>query len=88
MAEDTRYRCHIRTARDHQAGSGVAQAVDIELLSVDVPPLQGAALTPPHPRGDDELEVRLVFNAFVLQRGDDLCAVSSSAIFFSFFLPA
>ena len=23
MAEDTRYRCHIRTARDHQAGSGV-----------------------------------------------------------------
>ena len=47
MAEDTRYRCHVRTARDHQAGSGVAQAVDIELLSVDIPPLQGAALAAP-----------------------------------------
>ena len=66
----------------------IAADVDGALLPVDVPPLQGAALTPPHPRGDDELEVRLVFNAFVLQRGDDLCAVSSSAIFFSFFLPA
>ena len=51
---------------------GVAADVDGALLPVDVPPLQGAALTPPHPRGDDELEVRLVFNAFVLQRGDDL----------------
>ena len=60
MAEDTRYRCHIRTARDHQAGSGVAQAVDIELLSVNVPPLQGAALAPPHPRGNDKLEVCLI----------------------------
>ena len=71
MAEDTRYRCHIRTARDHQAGSGVAQAVDIELLSVNVPPLQGAALAPPHPRGDDELEVGFVLDALVLQRGND-----------------
>lgn len=72
VAEDTRYRCHVRTARDYQAGSGVAQAVDIELLSVDIPPLQGAALAPPHPRGDDELEVGFVLNALALQRGDDL----------------
>ena len=72
VAEDTRCRCHIRTARDHQAGSGVAQAVDIELLSVDIPPLQGAALAPPHPCGDDELEVRLVLDTLVFQRGDDL----------------
>ena len=72
MAEDTRYRCHIRTARDHQAGSGVAQAVDIELLSVNVPPLQGAALAPPHPRGDDELEIGFILDALALQRGGDL----------------
>ena len=71
MAEDTRYRCHIRTARDHQAGSGVAQAVDIELLSVDIPPLQGAALAAPHPRGNDKLEVCLILDALIFQCGDD-----------------
>ena len=32
VAEDARYRGHIRTARDHEAGGGVAQTVDIELL--------------------------------------------------------
>ena len=32
VAEDTRYRGHIRAARDHQTGGGVAQTVDIELL--------------------------------------------------------
>ena len=71
VAEDTRYRCHIRTARDHQAGSGVAQAVDIELLSVDVPPLQGAALAAPHPRGNDKLKVCLILDALIFQCGDD-----------------
>ena len=45
---------------------GVAADVDGALLPVDVTPLQGAALTPPHPRGDDELEVRLVLDALVL----------------------
>ena len=71
VAEDTRYRCHIRTARDHQAGSGVAQAVDIELLSVDIPPLQGAALAAPHPRGNDKLKVCLILDALIFQCGDD-----------------
>lgn len=71
VAEDTRYRCHIRTARDHQAGSGVAQAVDIELLSVDIPPLQGAALAAPHPRGNDKLEVCLILDALIFQCSDD-----------------
>ena len=51
---------------------GVAADVDGVLFPVDVPPLQSAALTPPHPRGDDELEVRLVLDALVLKRGDDL----------------
>ena len=32
VAEDARYRCHIRTACDHEAGGGVAQRVDIQLL--------------------------------------------------------
>ena len=32
VAEDARYRCYIRTACDHEAGGGVAQTVDIELL--------------------------------------------------------
>ena len=71
VAEDTRYRCHVRTARDYQAGSGVAQAVDIELLSVNVPPLQGAALAPPHPRGNDKLEVCLILDALIFQCSDD-----------------
>ena len=62
---------HVRTARDHQAGSGVAQAVDIELLSVDVPPLQGAALAAPHPRGNDKLKVCLILDALIFQCGDD-----------------
>ena len=62
---------HVRTARDHQAGSGVAQAVDIELLSVDVPPLQGAALAAPHPRGNDKLEVCLILDALIFQCSDD-----------------
>ena len=31
VAEDARYRGHIRAARDHQTGGGVAQTVDIEL---------------------------------------------------------
>ena len=51
---------------------GVAADVDGALLPVDVTPLQGAALTPPHPRGDDELEVRFVLDALIFQRGDDL----------------
>ena len=165
MSEDTCYRGHIRAARNHQAGGGVTQAVDIELLRqtvlfqntleppregggchrkacalpteqevisgqfsfiiglgdvlalllvlpqkafhlsgevdvpvtgaglgfldeylvagdfyrvaadvngallpVNVPPLQGAALTPPHSCGDDKLEVRFVLDALVLQR--------------------
>ena len=32
MAEDARYRGHIRTARDHQTGGGVAEGMDIQLL--------------------------------------------------------
>lgn len=71
VAEDTRYRCHVRTARDYQAGSGVAQAVDIELLSVDIPPLQGAAFAAPHPRGNDKLEVCLILDALIFQCSDD-----------------
>ena len=50
----------------------VAADVDGTLLPINVAPLQGAALTPPHSRGDDELEVGLVLNALALQRGDDL----------------
>ena len=50
----------------------VAADVDGTLLPINVAPLQSAALTPPHPRGDDELEVGLVLNALALQRGDDL----------------
>ena len=53
------------------AGSGVAQAVDIELLSVDIPPLQGAALAAPHPRGNDKLEVCLILDALIFQCSDD-----------------
>ena len=51
---------------------GVAADVDGALLPVDVPPLQSAALTTPHPCGDDELEVRFVLDALVFQRGDNL----------------
>ena len=51
---------------------GIAADVDGTLFPVDVPPLQGAALTTPHPCGDDEFEVRLILDALILQRGDDL----------------
>lgn len=47
---------------------GVAADVDGALFPVDVPPLQGAALAPPHPCGDDELEVRLVLDTLVFQQ--------------------
>ena len=50
----------------------VAADVDGTLLPINVAPLQSAALTPPHPRGDDELEVGFVLDALTLQRGDDL----------------
>lgn len=46
--------------------------MDGSLLPINVAPFQSAALAPPHPRGDDELEVGLVLNALALQRGDDL----------------
>ena len=71
VAEDTCYRGHVCAARNHQAGGGVTQAVDIELLSVDVPPLQGAALAAPHSRGNDKLEVCLILDALIFQCGDD-----------------
>lgn len=32
MAEDARHRGHIRAARDHQTGGGVAEGMDIQLL--------------------------------------------------------
>lgn len=32
VAEDARYRGHIRTARDHQTGGGVPEGVDVQLL--------------------------------------------------------
>ena len=50
----------------------IAADVDGTLLPINVAPLQSAALAPPHPRGDDELEVGFVLNALALQRGDDL----------------
>ena len=50
----------------------VAADVDGTLLPINVAPLQTAALAPPHPRGDDELEVGFVLDALALQRGDDL----------------
>lgn len=50
----------------------VAADVDGTLLPINVAPLQSAALTPPHTRGDDELEVGFVLDALALQRGDDL----------------
>lgn len=50
----------------------VAADVDGTLLPINVTPLQTAALAPPHPRGDDELEVGFVLDALALQRGDDL----------------
>ena len=49
-----------------------AADVDGPLLPINVAPLQSAALSPPHPRGDDELEVGFVLDALALQRGDDL----------------
>ena len=50
----------------------VAADVDGTLLPINVAPLQSATLTPPHSRGDDELEVGFVLDALALQRGDDL----------------
>lgn len=50
----------------------VAADVDGTLLPINVAPFQSAALAPPHPRGDDELEVGFVLDALTLQRGDDL----------------
>ena len=50
----------------------VAADVDGTLLPINVAPFQSAALTPPHSRGDDELEVGFVLDALALQRGDDL----------------
>ena len=32
VAEDARYRCYIRTARDHQTGVGVPEGMDVQLL--------------------------------------------------------
>ena len=32
VAEDARYRCYIRTARDHQTGGGVPEGMDVQLL--------------------------------------------------------
>ena len=49
----------------------VAADVDGTLLPINVTPFQSAALAPPHPRGDDELEVGFVLDALTLQRGDD-----------------
>mgnify|MGYP006903571525 CR=1 FL=1 len=46
--------------------------MDGTLLPINVAPLQSAALAPPHPRGDDELEVGFVLDALALQRGNDL----------------
>lgn len=49
----------------------VAADVDGTLLPINVTPFQSAALAPPHPRGDNELEVGFVLDALALQRGDD-----------------
>ena len=49
----------------------VAADVDGTLLPINVAPLQSAALAPPHPRGDDELEVGFVLDALALQCGND-----------------
>ena len=46
---------------------------------VDVRPPQAAGLAPPHARGEDQLEIDLVFQALAFQRCDKLCTVSSSA---------
>ena len=32
VAEDARYRGHIRAARDHQTGGGVPEGMDVQLL--------------------------------------------------------
>ena len=54
--------------------NGISADVDGTLFPINVAPLQSAALAPPHPRGDDELEVGFVLDALALQRGDDfLC---------------
>ena len=48
-----------------------AADVDGTLLPINVTPFQSAALAPPHPSGDDELEVGLILDALILQGGDD-----------------
>lgn len=55
------------------AGNFYSAAADVDgaLLPVNVLPLQGAALAPTHPSGDDELEVGLILDALILQGGDD-----------------
>ena len=50
----------------------IAADVDGALFPINVPPLQSAALAPPHSCGDDELEVGFVLDALALQRGDNL----------------
>ena len=49
----------------------IAADVDGTLLPINVTPFQSAALAPPHPRGDDKLEVGFVLDALALQRGND-----------------
>ena len=49
----------------------VAADVDGTLFPINVALLQTAALAPPHPRGDDELEVGFVLDALALQCGND-----------------
>ena len=49
----------------------IAADVDGALLPINVPPLQGAALAPPHSCGNDKLEVCLILDALIFQCGDD-----------------
>ena len=51
---------------------GIAADVDAALGVVDVLPFERAALAAPHPRGDDELEVGFIQDAFCLQRLNQL----------------
>ena len=85
LAEQTLHLCreiHISVARfrfrslydDFVAGrfDGIAADVDAAFGVVDVLPLERTALTAPHPRGDDELEVGFVQDAHGLQRLNQL----------------
>ena len=80
LAEQTLHLCreiHISVARfrfrslydDFVAGrfDGIAADVDAAFGVVDVLPLERTALTAPHPRGDDELELGFIQDAFCLQ---------------------